>query len=103
MFCVVEFLLHFYQVEVLVKKTLRAAAREGVSCITASGGVACNRLLRAELAAACEKQGISLHLASPKLCTDNAAMIGILAEQKLKAGNRPSPVEADIQPGWALA
>ena len=90
-------------VEVLVKKTLRAAAREGVDCITASGGVTCNRFLRAELAAACEKQGVSLHLASPKLCTDNAAMIGILAEQKLKAGNGPSPVEADIQPGWALA
>jgi hypothetical protein len=29
-------------------------------------------------------------------------MIGILAEQKLKAGNEPSSVEADIQPGWAL-
>ena len=90
-------------VEVLVKKTLRAAAREGVGCVTASGGVTCNRLLRAELAAACEKQGVSLHLASPKLCTDNAAMIGILAEQKIKAGNELSPVDADIQPGWALA
>ncbi len=87
----------------LVNKTLRAAAREGVSCITASGGVTCNRLWRADVAAACEKQGLSIHLACPKLCTDNAAMIGVLAEQKLKAGNEPSPVEADIQPGWALA
>ncbi len=90
-------------VEVLVKKTLRAAAREGVGCVTASGGVTCNRVLRAELAEACGKQGISLHLASPELCTDNAAMIGILAEQKLKSGNKPSAIEADIKPGWVLA
>jgi len=90
-------------VEVLVKKTIRAAGREDVSCVTASGGVTCNRSLRAKLAAACEEQGISLHLAFPQFCTDNAAMIGILAEQKLKAGNEPSSVEADIQPGWALA
>ena len=89
-------------VEVLVKKTIRAAGREDVSCVTASGGVTCNRSLRAKLAAACEEQGISLHLASSQFCTDNAAMIGILAEQKLKAGNEPSSVEADIQPGWAL-
>ncbi len=90
-------------VELLVKKPIRAAGREGVSCVTASGGVTCNRSLRAKLTAACEEQGISLHLASPQFCTDNAAMIGILAEQKLKAGNEPSSVEADIQPGWALA
>jgi len=90
-------------VEVLVKKTLRAAAREGVGCVTASGGVTCNRVLRAELAEVCEKQGVSLRLASPELCTDNAAMIGILAEQKLKSDNKPSTIEADIKPGWALA
>lgn len=89
-------------VEVLVKKTLRAADREGVSCVTASGGVTCNRSLRSKLAAACEEQGISLRLASPQLCTDNAVMIGILAEEKMKAGYEPSPIEADIQPGWAL-
>ena len=90
-------------VDVLVKKTLRAARRERVACVTASGGVTCNRSLRVELAKACEQQGIDLRLAPTQLCTDNAAMIGILAEQKLKAGNGPSPVEADIQPGWALA
>jgi len=90
-------------VEVLVKKTLRAAAHQGVDCVTASGGVTCNRLLRAGLAVACDKQGYSLHLASPKFCTDNAAMIGILAEGKFKSPNKRSTIDADIKPGWALA
>ena len=90
-------------VEVLVKKTLRAADREGVDCVTASGGVSCNRSLRSELAADCEEQGISLRLAPPQLCPDNAAMIGILAEEKMKAGCKPSLAEADIRPSWALA
>ena len=89
-------------VDVLVKKTLRAAQREGVSCITASGGVTCNRALRQSLAEACEGQGISLRLAPPELCTDNAVMIGILAEQKLKAGVEPASIEAEILPGWGM-
>jgi len=38
-------------VEVLVAKTIRAAKRIGVGCVTASGGVTCNRALRQELAA----------------------------------------------------
>ncbi len=33
-------------IEVLVKKTIRAAKRERVRCVTASGGVTCNRALR---------------------------------------------------------
>ena len=90
-------------VEVLVKKTIRAAKREGVRCITASGGVTCNRGLRAELERACKKHGFTMRLAEKNLCTDNAAMIGILAERKLRA-NVPLPaLSAEIQPGWQLA
>src|SRR5476649_2645184 len=77
-------------VEVLVAKTLRAAGRNHVRCITASGGVTCNRALRNELARACQRQGYTLRLADKTLCTDNAAMIGILAERKLLA-NVPLP------------
>src|SRR5581483_8140664 len=36
-------------VEVLVAKTIRAAKRESVRCVTASGGVTSNRSLRSEL------------------------------------------------------
>jgi N6-L-threonylcarbamoyladenine synthase len=89
-------------VDVLVKKTLRAANRESVQCITASGGVTRNRSLRKQLAATCAKHGIQLRLAPPALCTDNAAMIGILAEQKLKAGEQPASMAAGILPGKGL-
>jgi len=90
-------------VEVLVKKTIRAAQREGVRCVTASGGVTCNSGLRRELARACQGRGFTLRLADPGLCTDNAAMIGILAERKLLAGVPLSPLNEEVKPGWALA
>ena len=90
-------------VEVLVTKTIRAARRGGVRCVTASGGVTCNRALRRELAAACNREGLVLRLAERSLCTDNAAMIGILAGRKLLAGTAPSSLDADAMPSWVLA
>jgi N6-L-threonylcarbamoyladenine synthase len=89
-------------VETLVTKTVRAARRLGVECITASGGVTCNRSLRRELAAACEREGFILRLADRSLCTDNAAMVGILAERKLLKSVSPTTLDAEIQPGWTL-
>jgi N6-L-threonylcarbamoyladenine synthase len=90
-------------VEVLVKKTIRAAKRNGVNCVTASGGVTCNRAFRHELARACEREGFILHLAEKSLCTDNAAMIGILAERKLIRKIAPPSLDDEIKPGWVLA
>ncbi|HEY3762588.1 MAG TPA: tRNA (adenosine(37)-N6)-threonylcarbamoyltransferase complex transferase subunit TsaD [Verrucomicrobiae bacterium] len=89
-------------VEVLVKKTIRAAKREGVRCITASGGVTCNRSLRDELAKTCKRHGFDLRLADKNLCTDNAAMIGILAERKLSAGIQAASLDEEINPSWQL-
>ena len=89
-------------VEVLVKKTIRAAKRNHVCCVTASGGVTCNRVLRRELARACEREGFVLQLAEKSLCTDNAAMVGVLAEYKLRQGVAGDSLDAEIQPGMAL-
>jgi len=89
-------------VEVLVTKVVRAARRLRVGCVTASGGVTCNRQLRAELAAACEREKLKLRITDPALCTDNAAMIGILAERKLKADQANTDLDADILPAWSL-
>jgi N6-L-threonylcarbamoyladenine synthase len=88
-------------VDVLVTKAVRAARRLGVSCVTASGGVTCNRALRRELLAACLRERLSLRLAEPALCTDNAGMIGILAERKLQRG-QTSSLDVDISPSWGL-
>ena len=90
-------------VEVLVKKTIRAARRNGVRCVTASGGVTCNRALRRELTRACEREGFILRLAERSLCTDNAAMIGVLAERKLLAQVPLPLLDEEINPGWVLA
>jgi N6-L-threonylcarbamoyladenine synthase len=90
-------------VEVLVGKTIRAARRLRVPCVTASGGVVCNRALRRELASACARDGLTLRLAERGLCTDNAAMIGVLAERKLIGTEPPTGYDADIEPGWALS
>lgn len=89
-------------VEVLVKKTMRAAKRVGVRCVTASGGVTCNSSLRNELAKACEREGLSLRLADKSLCTDNAAMIGVLAERHLIRKRRETPLAAEIHASWPL-
>ena len=89
-------------VETLVTKTLRAAQRLGVRCVTASGGVTCNSSLRRELAAACAQNRLTLRLAERTLCTDNAAMVGILAERKLLKGVATTEFDAEIQPGWSL-
>ena len=89
-------------VEVLVTKTIGAAKRLRVGCVTASGGVTCNRWLRKELADACSREGLKLRLANKNLCTDNAAMIGILAEQKLMAGAEGNYCDEEILPNWQL-
>lgn len=90
-------------VEVLVGKTIRAARRVGVRCVTASGGVTCNSGLRTALEQACTSENFTLRLANRNLCTDNAAMIGILAEQKLLHKTPATSLDAEIMPGWALA
>lgn len=89
-------------VEVLITKTVRAARRFEVACVTASGGVTCNRKLRSDLAAACQRAGLTLRLADRAFCTDNAAMIGILAERKLESEGLPSPWDQAVLPGWEL-
>ena len=89
-------------VDVLVTKTVRAAKRLGVSCVTASGGVTCNRALRKQLAEACARNSLTLRLADKSLCTDNAAMVGILAERKLQRDIAPTSLDAEVKPSWAL-
>ena len=89
-------------VEVLVNKTIRAAKRERVQCLTLSGGVANNSELRRKLQSSCKENDFNLRLASPDLCTDNAAMVGLLAERQIAEGKELAPLEMDFKPGWVL-
>jgi N6-L-threonylcarbamoyladenine synthase len=90
-------------VDVLVGKTLRAAKRLGVRCVTAAGGVTCNSELRRRLAERCAREKLKLRLADASLCTDNAAMVGLLAERKLAHGQGVTDLDAEPAPGWTLA
>jgi len=73
-------------VDVLVAKTMLAVRRTGTGTVVVGGGVAANRRLRTELAAACEREGVTLHLTPMAYCTDNGAMVAALAEHRLAAG-----------------
>ncbi len=90
-------------VEVLVKKTVRAAQRTGRRCVTASGGVTCNRALRRMLAEACGREGLRLRLAQPEFSTDNAAMVAALGEHRLSSSPcRAGAFGLESDPAWAL-
>ncbi len=77
--------------EVLVHKTLRAAEEFDARMITVSGGLAASSVLRQAFTAAAAKAGIPLALPSPAFCTDNAAMVAVLAARMHAAGQTASP------------
>ena len=64
-------------VEVLVTKTLTAAAKQKAKSIIVGGGVSANRQLKKILEERAQEIGIVLHFPSKELTTDNAIMIGI--------------------------
>lgn len=74
-------------IDVLVEKTLEAAAEKGVNTVTAGGGVAANSYLRDRLAKACGERGLRLVLPEKRLCTDNAAMIASEGGVQYRLGN----------------
>jgi N6-L-threonylcarbamoyladenine synthase len=69
--------------DVLVQKTLRAAALYDTNDIVVAGGVAANSRLRTLLHDEAKKQGRRVFIPAMTYCTDNAAMIGCIGRQKL--------------------
>ena len=63
----------------LVDKTLTCAEAEGLRSVAVAGGVAANSGLRRALAERGEARGLTVSLPPLRLCTDNAAMIGLAA------------------------
>lgn len=87
--------------DVLVKKTVRAALDRGLADVVIGGGVACNSGLRRDLAGACEREGLTLVSSSAGLCTDNAAMVAAAGYMHLRAGDA-SGLDADVYPNLKL-
>ena len=88
-------------VEVLVKKTLKAAKETNQNLITISGGVSLNTRLRTAFQEATKSSGHQLLIADPHLSADNAAMIAYVAACRLPLGHTTELTE-DINPNLPL-
>jgi N6-L-threonylcarbamoyladenine synthase len=88
-------------VEVLVRKTRRAARRLGLEHVQICGGVAANSALRAAMIRAGEEDGFRVYVPPPARCTDNAAMIACAGHVRLVRGER-APLDLDATPGAPL-
>jgi len=88
-------------VDVLVGKTLRAAAEKGVSAVSVTGGVSANRRLREVFRKEGQRRGLSVFFPAPSLCTDNAAMVAAAGYARLARGER-SGLELDVLPNAPL-
>jgi N6-L-threonylcarbamoyladenine synthase len=76
-------------VRALLENMSRAANRLNPKSLVLCGGVARNRRLRAEFEKWATSDGKDFYIPSPKLCTDNAAMVGALALNKLQSEKKP--------------
>jgi N6-L-threonylcarbamoyladenine synthase len=72
-------------IDVLVKKTKRAAQQIKAKSVLMGGGVGCNGALRDAMEHMCKKEHLTLMIAPKKYCTDNAAMVASLAYYKYQA------------------
>ena len=88
-------------IEVLVKKTMRAAKLAGTDLIGLSGGVSLNKAVRSAFEARCEQEGLRLMIAKGSLCTDNAAMIAFAGLLRFFAG-KTDTLDGDINPNLGL-
>ena len=77
----------------LCERTVRALKRFrqtfpdlAAPALVAAGGVASNKLIRSELTARCEQNGVRFVAPPLPLCTDNAAMIAWAGLERLEAG-----------------
>lgn len=88
-------------VDVLVAKAFQAIERTGHNVLCVGGGVAANKVLRNALQERANQRSITLHIAPPELCTDNAVM-GAIAVERYRAGMFED-LDLDIVPGLVRA
>jgi N6-L-threonylcarbamoyladenine synthase len=80
--------------DVLVEKARRALATTGLRRLALVGGLAANTRLRERVAELARELAIETRFPPIALCTDNAAMIGAVADGMLRAG-RIAPLDLE--------
>jgi N6-L-threonylcarbamoyladenine synthase len=83
-------------VRALIGNLARAAERVRPKSLILCGGVARNKRLRLAFEKTAAEEGLERAVPSPKLCTDNAAMVGALAWAKIKSSKKAIPPSLDL-------
>lgn len=88
--------------DILLKKLKKAQQQTGIKYIAVSGGVSVNSDLRAKLQAwQVTNPELSMHIALPSYCTDNAAMIAITGAFLFEAGiTHDQQISANAKLPW---
>jgi N6-L-threonylcarbamoyladenine synthase len=87
-------------VDVLVQKGISAAKAKDCQHLALVGGVASNSRLRELMTQAAQEAGIAVHIPSPELCTDNAAMIATMGYHQLSEEEKASPSTSSERERW---
>ncbi|QEY30968.1 tRNA (adenosine(37)-N6)-threonylcarbamoyltransferase complex transferase subunit TsaD [Synechococcus sp. RSCCF101] len=82
--------------DVLVERACRCARDHNLYSLVLVGGVAANRRLRALLQSRAAAQDLDVHAAPLAYCTDNAAMIGVAALDRLSGHPSGSALELGV-------
>ncbi|HTH93484.1 MAG TPA: tRNA (adenosine(37)-N6)-threonylcarbamoyltransferase complex transferase subunit TsaD [Candidatus Paceibacterota bacterium] len=92
-------------VDVIIKKTLRAAEEFHIQTIVVGGGVAGNSFLREQLSLAVQNKlsGVTVLFPEPWLATDNAVMIGLAAFARGMTGTISTTPASDLKANGNLS
>lgn len=91
-------------VDVLIHKSLAALRKTGLRRIVVAGGVGANHRLREQLRAAAAAMDVRVHYPEAELCTDNGAMIAMVAAMRIQCGVEAAgrDYEFNVRPRWPL-
>lgn len=84
------------------EKALNMASSKNIRNVVVAGGVAANKYLRLEMQKFADKKNLKFYAPPINLCSDNAAMIGWCAIERINAGVQYSTLDVPARPRWPL-